>query len=258
VVSVVGEDFRNDDLGFLSDTGVDIAGISRVKGKTFRWSGVYLDNFSRRETKFTEVNVFSDFNPVIPEQYRDAEVVFLGNIDPELQKNVLDQMNSPVITAIDTMNFWISLKRPELMEVLKLCRILFVNDEEAVHLSGEKNIIRAARSILKMGPEIVIVKKGEHGAVLFLGSEVLFAPPFPVADVADPTGAGDSFAGGFMGYIAGLSEPELNRKNLRNALTMGSIVASFCVEGFSPRYLASKTRENIEERFGYYKKMCEF
>ena len=232
VVAVVGADFRSTDFDRLKARGVDTSGIEVVaSGETFRWGGVYSKHFETRETLFTELNVFSDFKPVIPQQHRSAELVFLANIHPALQNDVLDQIEKPRFVALDTMNFWISGERDRLISVLSRIDALFLNDEEAYALSGVGNLLLAARAIQAMGPQTVIIKRGEHGAVLFHGDAVKHTPALLLDSVRDPTGAGDTFAGGFMGYLA--TQPAITVQALEGAMVMGTLAASVAVEDFS-------------------------
>lgn len=232
VVAVVGSDFRKTDLERMQKRGVDTTGIEIVQGgETFRWGGVYSKHFETRESLFTELNVFSDFKPVIPAQHRSAELVFLANIHPALQNDVLDQIDKPRFVALDTMNFWISGERERLVSVLARIDALFLNDEEAYALSGIGNLLLAARAIQQMGPKTVIIKRGEHGAVLFHGDTVKHTPALLLDSVRDPTGAGDTFAGGFMGYLA--TQPAITVEALEGAMIMGTLSASVAVEDFS-------------------------
>ncbi len=231
VVAVVGEDFRPSDMERLNQRGVDTSGIEIVPGETFRWGGIYSKHFETRTTLFTELNVFSDFSPRVPQKHRSAELVFLANIHPALQYQVLDQVDKPKFVALDTMNFWISGEREALVKVLGRIDALFLNDEEAYALSGIGNLLLAAREIQKMGPKTVVIKRGEHGAVLFHGDTIRHTPALLLDTVRDPTGAGDTFAGGFMGYLA--TQPEINVAALEGAMVMGTLAASVSVEDFS-------------------------
>jgi sugar/nucleoside kinase (ribokinase family) len=256
LVGVVGSDFPIAELQFLEERGVDLAGVEQAEGESFRWSGVYSFDLNSRETRDTRLGVFADFKPRIPESFRDAEWVFLGNIDPELQLEVLEQVRSPRFVACDTMNFWIEGKRDALLELLKRVDVLMVNDSEARELSGDHNLLRAARWIQERGPGAVIVKKGEHGAILFNGSMVFFAPGFPLEEVFDPTGAGDAFAGGFLGYLArtGSTDPE----HLRRAMIYGSALGSFAVEKFSVDRLRTIDVEDIHARVRLFREYTAF
>jgi sugar/nucleoside kinase (ribokinase family) len=256
VVAVVGEDFPEAHLEFLAGRGVDLAGLVKKPGRTFRWKGRYEFDLNTAHTLDTQLNVFADFKPDLPESYRDSEYVFLGNIDPDLQRTVLDQVRSPRLVACDTMNFWITSKRDSLLETLKRVDLLFVNDAEARQLAGEHNVIKAARKILTFGPRAVVVKRGEYGALYFSGSEVFTASAFPLPDVFDPTGAGDSFAGGFMGYVASRrsEEPAV----MRRAIVLGSVLASFAVEQFSLDRLRSLTSGEIRARYAEARQLAHF
>jgi sugar/nucleoside kinase (ribokinase family) len=256
LVGVVGHDFPFDELSFLAQRGVDLGGIERANGESFRWAGVYSFDLNSRETKETRLGVFADFKPRIPDSFRDSEWVFLGNIDPELQMDVLDQVRSPRLVACDTMNFWIEGKRDALLELLRRVDVLMVNDSEARELSGDYNLLRAARWIQERGPGAVIVKKGEHGAILFTGSLIFFAPGFPLEEVFDPTGAGDAFAGGFLGYLArtGSTDPE----HLRRAMIYGAAMGSFAVEKFSVDRLRSVTVTDVHERVRMFREYTAF
>lgn len=231
VVAVVGDDFRASDLGRLRDKGVGLDGVQQVEGETFRWGGRYSRYFETRETLFTKLNVFSSFEPEIPADLRDAEVVFLANIHPRLQLSVLEQMAEPKFVALDTMNFWISGERGHLGAVLKRVDLLLLNDEEAFALSGSGNMIQAAKAIMEMGPKAVVIKRGEHGAWLFAGDHAGLVPAVPLAEVIDPTGAGDTFAGGFIGYLARAGDFGL--ETLQEAMVAGTVTASYCVQDFS-------------------------
>lgn len=256
VVGVVGSDFDASKISFLKKRGVNLDGLYMESGKTFRWGGRYFDDMNRRETLFTYLNVFERFQPVIPEHYKKSEFVFLANIDPELQLDVLNQINNPKLIVLDTMNFWISGKRKELEEVLKVVDIIVLNDEEAKELTGEMGLIKATKAIPAMGPKSVIVKKGEHGAMLYHENEFFFVPAFPLDSVVDPTGAGDSFAGGFMGYLA--KTGQIDQATLKKAMVYGSTIASFNVEDFSFNRLENLTMKKIKERVKIFKKMTSF
>jgi sugar/nucleoside kinase (ribokinase family) len=256
VVAVVGEDFPQAHLEFLKARGVDLEGVTREKGRTFRWKGRYGYQLNEAETLDTQLNVFQTFSPKLPEKYRDAQYVFLGNIHPELQSQVVDQVKAPKLVAADTMNFWINGSRPALLKTLKRVNLLFVNDAEARQLTGEHNIVRAARAILGMGPQRVVVKRGEYGALLFEQDHIFACPAMPLADVFDPTGAGDTFAGGFMGTLA--TAPHVDSETLRRAMVMGSVMASFTVEKFSLERLREVTRSEIRTRFSEFKRLTHF
>jgi sugar/nucleoside kinase (ribokinase family) len=231
LVGVVGEDFPVNELAFLRERGVDFRGLERKPGESFRWSGVYNFDLNSRETLETRLGVFADFQPRIPAEFHDARWIFLGNIDPDLQYDVLEQVAAPELVVCDTMNYWIEGKRESLLRLIRRVDVLLVNDSEARELSGEYNLLRAARWIQANGPRMVIVKKGEHGAVLFTEGSIFFAPGFPLEEVFDPTGAGDAFAGGFMAHLA--RSDDLTPDNLRRAMVYGSAMGSFAVERFS-------------------------
>jgi sugar/nucleoside kinase (ribokinase family) len=256
VVGVVGEDYPLEKLDFLSSRGADLSGIEQREGDSFFWAGRYHFDLNTRDTLQTELGVFADFEPKIPEESRGARVVFLGNIDPALQHDVLDQIESPEIVACDTMNYWIESSRDSLLELLGRVRILIVNDEEVRQLAGEANLLKAARWVQSRGPEIVVVKKGEHGAMLFADDWLFFVPGFPLEEVFDPTGAGDSFAGGFMGYLA--SVDSLSASNLRRAMVYGSVMGSYAVEKFSVERLVDLPFADIELRLVEFRDITAF
>jgi len=256
VVGVVGSDFDASKISFLKKRGVNLDGLYVESGKTFRWGGRYHKDLNRRDTLFTYLNVFENFQPRIPDQYKKSEYVFLANIAPELQLQVLDQIHNPKLVVLDTMNFWISGKRQTLEEVVKRCNILILNDEETRELTYEPNLVIAAKKLLSMGPQILIIKKGEHGAVLVNNDKFFFAPAYPLDKVVDPTGAGDSFAGGFVGYLA--NQDELTDKIYRKALIYGSAIASFNVQDFSFNNLINLTKKDLEARFKEFKKLTSF
>lgn len=248
IVGVVGEDFTDDHRRLLEGRGIDLAGLeSIVGGRTFFWEGRYGIDPNERETIATELNVFETFRPKLPAPFLSARHLFLGNIDPELQLSVLDQFPERPVTGLDTMNYWIEGKPERLREVLERADILFVNDGEARQLSGEANLLRAARSISSWGPRVLVIKKGEHGAHLFARGEGFIAPAFPLEDVIDPTGAGDTFAGGFMGAVAAAGS--LEDDDLRRAMVFGAVAASFTCERFSIDRLAALTIEELRERY---------
>lgn len=256
LVGVVGDDFPLDRLDFLREREVDLAGLERKPGESFRWSGVYSYDLSSRETLDTRLGVFADFAPRIPTEFRDARWIFLGNIDPQLQIDVLDQTPDARFVACDTMNFWIEGKRDTLLALLPRVDLLLVNDAEARQLSGDFNLTRAARWIQARGPRYVIVKKGEHGAILFAPEGVFFAPGYPLEEVFDPTGAGDAFAGGFMGYLA--QSGRVDAAELRRATVYGSVLGSFAVERFSVDGLRELDAARIEERVRHFREMTVF
>ncbi|MCK5380149.1 MAG: sugar kinase [Candidatus Latescibacteria bacterium] len=253
MVGVVGEDFSMAGLDFLRAGSVDLEGVKTAKGRTFRWSGVYGSDINERETLDTQLNVFADFHPELPESYRDAPYVFLANIDPTLQLDVLDQVRAPKRVVCDTMNFWIEGKREVLLEVLKRTDIVMLNEGEIRQLVGESDLIKASKKVLNLGPEVVVVKKGEHGALMVSKDAFFFAPAYPTEHVFDPTGAGDSFAGGFVGYLAQVDD--FGRESLRKAVIYGSVMASFNVERFSMERLKNLEEKEIEERFGAFREM---
>jgi fructose-1-phosphate kinase PfkB-like protein len=240
----------------LRGRGIDLAGLQRMPGDTFRWSGRYDTTLTQRVTLETCLNVFESFRPEIPEQYRDSRMVFLGNIEPGLQRSVVQQVRSPRLVVADTMNFWIEGQRESLLETLKLVDLLVINDEEARQLAGEYNIVRAAEVIRKMGPRILVVKRGEYGALLFEGTEIFSATAYPLAAVVDPTGAGDTFAGGFVGSLA--RESEITERSIRRAMIYGSVLGSFSVEGFGLERLETLTMQEIEERFSAFRRLVDF
>jgi len=256
LVAVVGKDFPEHEIAFLNTRNVDTQGLQRVDGKTFRWKGEYSFELNEAHTLETHLNVFENFTPEIPDSYRDAEYVFLANIDPELQWSLLQQVKSPDFVGMDTMNFWIGRKREALMEVLKKVNILTINDGEARQLTEEANLVKAARKILSYGPKILIIKRGEYGALMFNGASIFSAPAYPLETVFDPTGAGDSFAGGFMGYLSNVQN--VNEETLRRAMIFGSVMASFNVEDFSINRLRSLKYKEIEQRFRMFKDLTHF
>jgi len=256
LVGVVGTDFPREHMQFLTSRNIDLAGMQIVSGLTFRWSGSYEFDLNQAHTLETQLNVFQHFCPDIPESYRDSNYVFLANIDPELQLRVLDQVQSPKLTVCDTMNFWIENKRDCLLEVLKRVDVAFMNDAEARQLCGTFSLVKAARQIRELGPPVVIVKKGEHGAVMVTDSAYFAAPSYPLEEVIDPTGAGDSFAGGFIGYIA--ATDDISEANLRKATIYGSTLASYNVQDFSLRRLASLTAGDIADRYCEFKQIAHF
>jgi sugar/nucleoside kinase (ribokinase family) len=256
LVGVVGQDFGEEQLRAFAGRPIDLEGLEHMEGKTFHWQGRYSWDLNSRDTICTDLNVFEFFKPKIPARYRGSEVVFLGNIDPVLQREVLDQVSAPRIVACDTMNFWIKGKAEELKKTLARTQVLLVNDAEARELSGEWNLVKAARAIRALGPRTVVVKKGEHGVLMFHEDGSFAAPAYPLETVFDPTGAGDTFAGGFLGYLACC--PQVDEGSLRRAIIMGSTLASFCVEAFSLDRLLSLTRPEIDERFRLFKRLTSF
>ena len=256
VVGVVGEDFELHVIDFGNNRPVNFDGLYTEKGKTFRWGGRYHENPNKRDTLFTHLNVFENFKPDIPAHFRDSDIVFLANIDPELQLQVLNQISDPKLIVTDTMNFWISGKRSALEKVIQNSNILILNDEEIRQLTGKINLRDGAEVILEKGPEVVVIKKGEHGAVLMSKSSYFVAPAYPVQKVVDPTGAGDSFAGGFVGYLA--KNENFHDHDLRKAIMYGTVVASYCVEDFSFKRLARLTNEELISRYDSLKEMTAY
>ena len=263
IVAVVGDDFASEDMDLLRSRNIDVSGIERVQGgKTFFWAGVYSPDMNDRTTLRTDLNVFANFQPKLPGDYRHAPYLLLGNIQPALQKSVRGQMNGVKFTGGDTMNYWINDFRGELLETLKDWDFLLINDGEARLLSGAHNLRRAAAKIIELGPKILVIKRGEYGAVLFTRDSHFMAPGYLLEDVFDPTGAGDCFAGGFMGYLAGRGiEPKagkINQDDLRKAVIYGSVMGSFCCEKFGVDRFRSLTRDEIESRYQEFKSCTEF
>ena len=256
VVGVVGQDFDFKTTDFLKKREVDFEGVYIEAGNTFRWGGKYHDNMNIRDTLYTHLNVFENFKPNIPTNYRNCTHVFLANIAPELQLQVLSQVSSPEIVVLDTMNFWISSSRDTLIDVIKKTNILILNDEETLQLSEEKNLIVAGKKILDWGPDFLIIKKGEHGAIMVSREGIFSAPAFPLSKVIDPTGAGDSFAGGFVGYLA--SCDALSELNIRRAIVHGNVLASFCVEDFSFKRLIGLSQQDLDKRLADYKEITDY
>jgi sugar/nucleoside kinase (ribokinase family) len=256
LVGVVGNDYPVDKLEPLRERGVDLSGLTHADGESFRWRGRYRHDLNAAETLETRLGVFSQFRPQIPAPFRTSPYVFLGNIDPRLQHDVLDQVETPRLVACDTMNFWIESRRNELLKLLERVDILLLNDGEARQLTGEYNLVRAARWILARGPKHVIVKKGEHGAYMFSSHSVFFAPAYPLEEVFDPTGAGDSFAGGFMGYLARTGRSD--EAAMRRAVIYGSTLGSFAVERFSIDRLMEIHRVDIARRLEEFRKLVVF
>ena len=258
IVSVVGDDFPQAYLDLLTDRNIDISGIEVVKGgKTFFWSGKYNNDLNSRDTLVTELNVLADFNPVVPADFTDADVVMLGNLHPIVQSGVLNQLTAtPKLVVLDTMNFWMDCALPELLDVIKRVDVITINDEEARQLSGEYSLVKAAAKIHTMGPKYVVIKKGEHGALLFHNKEVFFAPALPLEEVFDPTGAGDTFAGGLSGYIA--QSENISFNNMKNAIIQGSNLASFCVEKFGTERMVNLKKEEVQERLKQFKALTQF
>ena len=258
IVSVVGGDFPKDYLNLLSNRNIDISGSEIVEsGKTFFWSGLYHNDMNSRDTLATELNVLADFNPVVPENYKDAEVVMLGNLHPMVQMSVLDQMEEkPKLVVLDTMNFWMDNALEDLYKVIKRIDVITINDEEARQLTGEYSLVVAARKIHEMGPKYVVIKKGEHGALLFHNDNVFYAPALPLEEVFDPTGAGDTFAGGFAGYLARTEDTSF--ENMKNAVIYGSTLASFCVEKFGTERMINLKSDEVHKRLQQFKNLTQF
>lgn len=253
VVAVVGEDFPQEHLDTLRERGISLEGLQRAPGRTFRWSGRYVDDLNQAVTLDTQLNVFETFDPELPDSYKDTPFVFLANLHPALQLKVLEQTSGEAFTGADTMNFWIEGERELLEEVFRRVRCVMVNEAEALEFSGESNIFRAVRVIEELGPEYIVIKRGEYGAVLWHRGEVFFIPAFPLEEVIDPTGAGDTFAGGLFGYLAACDGHRM--EDLRRGLMVGSVMASYNVEDFSLGRLLSITREDIIMRAGHFEKM---
>lgn len=256
LVGVVGEDFPEEHVQFLSSRNIDLTGLKVSKGKTFRWKGYYEYDLNQAHTVSTQLNVFEEFHPNLPQEYRNADFVFLANIDPDLQREVLKQVKNPKLICCDTMNFWIENKQESLLETIKHVDIALMNDAEARELCKTYNLLDAARKIISLGPRAVIFKKGEHGALMFTDSTHFSAPAFPLEKIKDPTGAGDSFAGAFIGYLA--KSEDFSESSIRKAVIYGSVMASFNVEGFSVNRLRSLTHKEIDERYEIFKKITDF
>ncbi|MBK0369485.1 PfkB family carbohydrate kinase [Flavobacterium agrisoli] len=258
IVSVVGDDFPQEHLDLLTSKNIDISGIEIVKGgKTFFWSGLYHNDLNSRDTLVTELNVLAEFQPKVPQNYKDADVVMLGNLHPLVQSSVLDQMEvKPKLVVLDTMNFWMDCALPELLDVIKRVDVITINDEEARQLSGEYSLVKSAAKIQEMGPQYVVIKKGEHGALLFHNREVFFAPALPLEEVFDPTGAGDTFAGGFSGFIT--QSENISFENMKNAIIYGSNLASFCVEKFGTERMETLSKAEVASRLQQFKSLTQF
>ncbi|MFZ4769691.1 MAG: PfkB family carbohydrate kinase [Ferruginibacter sp.] len=257
-VSIVGYDFPEEEMEELRSRGVETDGVEKVADKkSFFWSGKYHIDMNTRDTLVTDLNVLEDFNPIIPESYQGAEFLMLGNLMPKLQLSVINQMRvRPKLIVMDTMNFWMDIALEELKEVIKKVDVLLVNDGEARQLSGEVSLVKAARNIMMMGPKYLIIKKGEHGALLFHEENVFFAPALPLEEVYDPTGAGDTFAGGFIGYLA--KTKDISFENMKTAIIVGSAMASFCVEKFGPDRMKEITKEDIDGRLAEFVQLVNF
>ena len=258
IVSVVGDDFPQEYLDLLTARNIDISGLEVVKGgKTFFWSGRYHNDLNSRDTLDTQLNVLADFQPKVPQDYKNSDIVMLGNLHPLVQSSVLDQMEKqPKLVVLDTMNFWMDCALPELLEVIKRVDVITINDEEARQLSGEYSLVKAAAKIQTMGPKYVVIKKGEHGALLFHNKDVFFAPALPLEEVFDPTGAGDTFAGGFAGYIT--QSENISFDNMKNAIIQGSNLASFCVEKFGTEKMLDLDKSDVLSRLQQFKSLTQF
>jgi sugar/nucleoside kinase (ribokinase family) len=258
IVSVVGDDFPKEYLDLLTARNIDISGLEIVKGgKTFFWSGKYHNDLNSRDTLVTELNTLADFQPKVPQNFQEADVVMLGNLHPLVQSSVLDQMKKqPKLVVLDTMNFWMDCALPELLAVIKRVDVITINDEEARQLSGEYSLVKAAAKIQTMGPNYVVIKKGEHGALLFHNKDIFFAPALPLEEVFDPTGAGDTFAGGFAGYIT--QSENISFDNMKQAIIQGSNLASFCVEKFGTERMQQLKKEEVQERLKQFKSLTHF
>jgi sugar/nucleoside kinase (ribokinase family) len=256
IVAVVGTDFPEKHLMFLKSRDINIEGIEKAEGKTFRWKGEYGYELNEARTLDTQLNVFQSFKPKLPESYKEKKVVFLANIDPDLQRDVLKQVENPDLVACDTMNFWIEGKKDSLLETLKMVDILLINDSEARELSGNPNLVKAADIIMSYGPKTLIIKQGEYGALMFKDNKIFSAPAYPLESVFDPTGAGDCFAGGFMGYLT--STMNFDESNIRKAIIFGSVMASYNVEAFSLDKIKTLDYKEIETRFVGFKRLTHF
>lgn len=258
LISVVGDDFPSEHVKMLNKHHVNTDGLQVLKGqKTFFWSGKYHNDMNNRDTITTELNVLENFNPVVPEAYQDCEFLMLGNLVPAVQQQVIKQLRTrPKLIVLDTMNFWMDIAMNDLKETLKMVDVLAVNDAEARQLSGEYSLVKAAQKILAMGPKYLIIKKGEHGALLFNKEQVFFAPALPLEDVFDPTGAGDSFAGGFIGYLA--ETKDISFENMKRAIVFGSATASFCVEKFGTENIVGLTQKQVEDRVQEFVDLVQF
>lgn len=258
IVAVVGDDFKKEDIATLNQHGIDTEGLQIKAGeKSFFWSGKYHNDMNSRDTLVTELNVLENFDPIIPESYQDCEYLMLGNLTPQIQQTVIKRLkNRPKLIVLDTMNFWMDIMMDDLLETIKMVDVLTINDSEARQLSGEYSLVKAANKILTMGPKYLIIKKGEHGALLFHEDKIFSAPALPLADVFDPTGAGDTFAGGFIGYLAQVGT--INFNNMKNALIYGSALASFCVEKFGTERLLELSNEAIAARLQQFVNLSSF
>jgi sugar/nucleoside kinase (ribokinase family) len=257
-ISIIGYDFPKEELEELEKRGVELNGVEVVPDKkSFFWSGRYHLDMNTRDTLVTDLNVLADFNPVVPDSYQGAEFLLLGNLAPATQLSVINQLTTrPRLIVMDTMNFWMDIALEDLKAVLKKVDVLMVNDGEARQLSGEFSLVKAAKKILEMGPQFLVIKKGEHGALLFHGNHVFFAPALPLEEVFDPTGAGDTFAGGFIGHLA--KTKDISFENMKTAIIVGSALASFCVEKFGPNRMKEITKKDIDERIGEFVQLVNF
>jgi sugar/nucleoside kinase (ribokinase family) len=258
IVGVVGDDFQQEEINRLKQHGIDTEGLQiKVGEKSFFWSGKYHNDMNSRDTLATELNVLADFDPIIPESYQDCEYLMLGNLTPQIQQTVIKRLkNRPKLIVLDTMNFWMDVAMNDLLETIKLIDVLTINDAEARQLSGEYSLVKAAKKILEMGPKYLIIKKGEHGALLFGEDQVFSTPALPLAEVFDPTGAGDTFAGGFIGYLAKVGT--INFNNMKNAIIYGSALASFCVEKFGTERILDLSQEEVTERIAAFVSLSAF
>lgn len=257
IVSVIGEDFPQEYIDLLQQNRLNLEGLETVKGaKTFFWSGKYHNDMNSRDTLDTQLNVLADFQPNVPAQFKDAAIVMLGNLHPAVQLSVIEQVNNPKLIVLDTMNFWMDTTWDLLLQVIAKVDVITINDEEARQLSGEYSLVKAARKISEMGPRYVVIKKGEHGALLFHKDEMFFAPALPLEEVFDPTGAGDTFAGGFSGYLAATGD--ISFKNMKNAIIHGSNLASFCVEKFGTERMQHLSKKELTERLTHFKALTQF
>ena len=256
-VSIIGYDFPKEEIAELNTRGVVMDGVEVIKDKkSFFWSGRYHEDMNSRDTLVTDLNVLADFDPKLPDGYLDSEFIMLGNLQPAVQMNVIRQLKKPKLIVMDTMNFWMESAMPELEKVLRKIDVLLINDAEARQLSGQYSIVKASKIILGMGPKFLIVKKGEHGALLFHGDKVFFAPALPLEEVFDPTGAGDTFAGGFIGHLA--KTKDISFENMKTAIIVGSAMASFCVEKFGPTRLKEISKEDIDKRLHQFRELVNF
>jgi sugar/nucleoside kinase (ribokinase family) len=257
-ISIVGYDFPESEMAELKKRGVQLEGVEIVPNKkSFFWSGRYHLDMNTRDTLVTDLNVLADFNPVVPESYQGAEFLMLGNLAPATQISVIDQLKvRPKLIVMDTMNFWMDIAMDDLKAVIKKVDVLMINDSEARQLSGEYSLVKAAKKVMEMGPRFLVIKKGEHGALLFHGNHVFFAPALPLEEVFDPTGAGDTFAGGFIGYLA--KTKDISFENMKTAIIVGSAMASFCVEKFGPNRLKEVSKQDIDDRIGEFVQLVNF